>query len=447
MPDDGRPTDRTTQVCVIGAGSSGLAAASNFKHAGFEVEVLEACADLGGNWNYDSPASRVYRSTHAISSKPGTEYPDYPIPGSYPDYPHHEKILAYLRAYADHFDLGRHIEYETLVERVRRVELEVEPGPLGDACWDVRLGDGTVRRYGAVVIANGHNNEPRYPEYPGRFDGESMHSAEYKVSEILLGKRVLVVGGGNSGCDIVVEAAHKAEAAFHSTRQGYHYVPKYLWGQPADQVADLMHAFRLPMGIQRMVGMLSLRLARGPQAKLGLPAPDHPLFETHPIVNTLLPYFVQHGAITPKPDIDRLDGHEVHFVDGTKERIDLLVWATGYEITFPFLDLTYLNPFGGLPRLYKHVFHPEYDNLFVAGLVQPDSGQFGIVHWQCRAAALYLRSASDGGRANQWLKRRKRDPVEDLGGGVRYQKTYRHHLEVEHASYTRALKKLVRRLS
>jgi hypothetical protein len=196
-----------------------------------------------------------------------------------------------------------------------------------------------------------------------------------------------------------------------------------------------------------MVGILSLRLARGPQAKLGLPKPDHPLFETHPIVNTLLPYFVQHGAITPKPDIDRLDGHEVHFVDGTSETIDLLVWATGYDITFPFLDLSYLNSSNGLPGLYKHVFHPEYDNLFVAGLVQPDSGQFGIVHWQCRAAALYLHSAWRGDRANPWLKRRKRDPVEDLGGGVRYQKTYRHHIKVEHASYTRALKKLVRRLS
>ena len=131
-----------------------------------------------------------------------------------------------------------------------------------------------------------------------------------------MGKRVLVVGGGNSGCDIVVEAAHKAGAAFHSTRRGYHYVPKYLWGRPSDQVADLMHAFRIPMRIQRMVGMISLRLARGPQRKLGLPEPDHRLFETHPIVNTLLPYFVQHGAIIPKPDIDRLAGRRVHFVDG-----------------------------------------------------------------------------------------------------------------------------------
>ena len=168
---------------------------------------------------------------------------------------------------------------------------------------------------------------------------------------------------------------------------------------------------------------------------------------THPIVNTLLPYFVRHGAITPKPDIERCDGERVHFIDGTSEIIDLLIWATGYAITFPFMDESHLNWRDGRPILYKHVFHPERDNLFVVGMIQPDSGQFGIVHWQCRAVALYLASGWSGGTASPWLKKRKRTPEEDLSGGVRYQKTYRHHLEVEHASYTRGLKKLVRRLS
>ena len=435
--------DHSQCVCVIGAGSSGLAAARNFMDLGFEVDVLETCSDLGGNWNYESPAARVYRSTHTISSKRGTEYPDHRMPTSYPDYPHHEQVLEYLKGYAEHFGIVPLIKYDA---EVARVGLSAVVGPTGEACWDVKLENGELRRYGALVIANGHNNHPMVPEYPGHFDGESMHSAEYKISEVLLGKRVLVVGGGNSGCDIVVEAAHRAAATFHSTRRGYHYVPKYLWGMPSDQVADLMHALRIPLPVQRAVGNLSLRLFRGSQRDLGLPEPDHRLFETHPIVNTLLPYFVQHGAIKPKPDIERMDGRCVHFVDGTSEIVNLVIWATGYLITFPFLDSKHLNATDGMPRLYKHVFHPQYDNLFFAGLIQPDSGQFGIVHWQCRAAALYLRSAWDGGPANRWLKKRKRDPVEDLGRGIRYQKTYRHHLEVEHSSYMRALKKLVHRL-
>jgi cation diffusion facilitator CzcD-associated flavoprotein CzcO len=409
MSSSGEFSDRSDRVCVIGAGSSGLAAARNLREAGLEVDILEACDDLGGNWNYPLPVARVYRSTHTISSKPGTEFPDYPMPASYADYPHHTEILAYLRGYAEHFRLGPLIEYGADVERV---EPSTVTGPTRDPCWEVTLAGGEGRRYGALVIANGHNRDPIIPEYPGSFDGEVMHSADYKVSEILLGKRVLVVGGGNSGCDIVVEAAHKAEEAFHSTRKGYYYIPKYLWGQPSDQVASLMHALRIPMGIQRIVANISLRLFMGRHRDLGLPEPDHRLFESHPIVNTLLPYFVQHGAITPKPDIVRLDGGWVHFSDGTSEAIDLLIWATGYLITFPFMDESHLNWRDGRPNLYKHVFHPETDNLFVVGLIQPDSGQFGIVHWQCRAMALYLPrggvvARSTPGSSEENARRRK----------------------------------------
>ena len=340
MSSGGEFSDRSDRVCVIGAGSSGLAAARNLREVGLAVDILEACEDLGGTWNYPLPAARVYRSTHTISSKPGTEFPDYTMPASYPDYPHHTEILAYLRGYVEHFELEPLIEYGAEVERV---EPSTASGPTGESCWDVTLAGGEGRRYGALVIANGHNRDPMTPEYPGHFDGGVIHSADYRASEILHGKRVLVVGGGNSGCDIVVEAAHKAEAAFHSTRRGYHYLPKYLWGRPPDQVASMMHALRIPMGIQRIVANVSLRLVMGRQEDLGLPKPDHRLFETHPIVNTLLPYFVRHGAITPKPDIERWDGERVHFVDGTSEIIDLLIWATGYAITFPFMDESHLN--------------------------------------------------------------------------------------------------------
>lgn len=430
-------------VCVLGAGSSGLAAARNFRDMGLDVDVVEACSDLGGNWNYDLPISRVYRSTHAISSKVGTEFPDYPMPEAFPDYPHHSEILEYLKGYARHFQMEDSIEFGLSVE-------EIEPssmiGPTGDHCWDVRLSNGEVRSYGAVAVANGHNNHPVIPDYPGVFTGESMHSADYKVSEILLKRRVLVVGGGNSGCDIVVEAAHKAQAAFHSTRRGYHYIPKYLWGKPSDTVAEIMHQLRIPIVIQRWIANISLFLAQGKQENIGLPKPDHRLFETHPIVNSLLQYFVRHGAITPKPDITRLEGNKVYFVDGTDEHVDLLIWATGYQTTFPFIKEKYLNWSGGIPRLYKHIFHPQYDNLFVLGMVQPDSGQFGIIHWQCRAAALYLNAAWTKQSSCQWLKEKKRSPAEDLSGGIRFQKTYRHQIEVEHATYTRKLKKMVRKL-
>ena len=426
--------DRSDRVCVVGAGSSGLAAAKNLAERGFVADVLEREDDLGGNWNYGKPFTRVYRSTHMISSKPFTQFPDFPMPAEFPDYPHHAQVLAYLRAYAERFGVGRRIEYRAPVERI-------EPAD-GGRGWEVTTGAGETRRYAAVVIANGHNWSPKIPAYPGEFAGETMHSAHYRVPEVLAGKRVLVVGGGNSGCDIAVEAAQHAARAFHSTRRGYWYMPKYLLGKPADQVGDVMLRLRAPLWLRRLVASLSVRFIVGPQERTGLPRPDHRLFETHPIVNSLLPYYVKHGDVTPKPDVARLDGRAVEFADGSREEIDLIVFATGYDIEFPFIDRAWLNWRDGRPRLFRNVFHPELDTLFVAGLIQPDSGQFGLVHWQTRAIALFLDAARRGTPAAERFRALKRGPDADPGHGIRYKESTRHYLEVEHWSYLRGLRKI-----
>ncbi|MDX2184622.1 MAG: NAD(P)-binding domain-containing protein [Gemmatimonadaceae bacterium] len=435
------PDDRRNRVCVVGAGSSGLAAARNFLAYGFDVDVLEREADLGGNWNYDRGTARVYRSTHTISSKPGTEYPDFPMPASYPDYPHHTQILQYFRDYAAHFGLLEHIEFNTPVASI----VPLEGGP--DAGWRVTLGSGEVREYGAVVIANGHNWNPKYPTYPGTFAGTTMHSAFYRTPDVFEGKRVLVVGAGNSGCDIVVEASQHATRAYHSTRRGYHYFPKFVFGKPADQVGDLLHRLRVPLPIRRWIGSLSMRLIVGDYRKTGLPQPDHKLFETHPVANTLLPYYVKHGDIVVKPDVSRFDGHDVHFVDGTSATVDLVVYATGYLIEFPFIDRQWLNWRDGRPVLYQNVFHPSCDTLFVSGLIQPDSGQFGHVHWQMKAAAAFLRAAHNGAPQAAAFRRERVERLSvPLSGGVKYLESTRHYLEVEHWSYRRGLMRIARGL-
>jgi hypothetical protein len=185
-------------------------------------------------------------------------------------------------------------------------------------------------------------------------------------------------------------------------------------------------------------------MAVGSRERSGLPAPDHKLFETHPIVNSLLPYYVGHGDITPKPDVTRLDGRMVRFQDGSSVEVDVIVFATGFLIRIPFMEERYLNWEGGKPRLYLHVFHPVYDTLFVAGLIQPDSGQFGLVHWQTLAAARFARAAAEGGGTA--LKARKANPTDDSGNGIRYQESTRHHVEVEHWSYRKKLEKWVTHL-
>lgn len=180
--------NRTSTVCVVGAGSSGLAAAKNLLDVGIDVNVFERENSLGGNWNYGKPCSRVYQSTHTISSKRCTQYTGFSMPRHFPEYPHHSQILQYLQAYAERFGLNRVIEYETPVEKI-------EPFADGQA-WDVSLGSGEVRRYGAVIIANGHNWSPKWPTYPGEFKGEVIHSASYKTPDLMHGKRVLIVARG-----------------------------------------------------------------------------------------------------------------------------------------------------------------------------------------------------------------------------------------------------------
>ena len=428
--------DRSDRFCVIGAGSSGLAAAKNLRQLGIAVDVLERQHEIGGNWCYGAPHSRVYASTHTISSKRLTEYTDFPMPAHFPNYPHHTQVFEYLQAYARHFGLHEAIEFDTSIQRLE---------PVGD-CWHVTLASGECRRYAGAVVANGHNWDPRWPEFPGHFDGLIMHSAQYKTADVLRGRRVLVVGAGNTGCDIVVEAALHAEATFHSVRRGYHFIPKFLFGRPADAMHEKLLKLRLPQTVRRWIVRSLLRMTVGDLKRYGLPEPDHELLASHPIINSQLPYYVAHGRIAPKPNIAELCGDRVRFADGSQERVDLVIYATGYKISFPFLDAEHLNLRDGRPGLYLNVFHPRHDNLFFIGLIQPDSGQFGLVDYQSQLMARFVAAARIGSPTAARFRRTKADgAAADRGGG--YLDTPRNILEVEHFSYRRKIQRELTRLN
>jgi cation diffusion facilitator CzcD-associated flavoprotein CzcO len=426
--------DRSQRYCVIGAGSSGLAAAKNLREHGVAVDVLERNAQIGGNWCYGQPNSRVYASTHTISSKRLTEYTDFRMPGHFPNFPHHTQVFEYLRSYAEHFGLHEAIEFQTSVDRLE---------PDGHF-WNVTLSTGDCRRYAGVVVANGHNWDPRWPVFPGRFDGQIMHSADYKTPDVLDGKRVLIVGAGNTGCDLAVEAALHADKVFHSLRRGYYFIPKFLFGRPSDVMSEKLLKLGLPDVVRRFVMRAVLRMTVGDVERYGLPVPDHELFASHPIVNSQLPYFVGHGRITPKGNVAELLGQAVRFEDGTTETVDLVIYATGYKISFPFLDRQHLNWRDDRPQLYLNVFHPEYDNLFVIGLIQPDSGQFGLVDYQSRLVAGFISAARAGSPAARRFRRAKAEGAERRK--TRYLDTPRNLLEVEHFGYRKKIERELRRL-
>ncbi|HEX5541486.1 MAG TPA: NAD(P)-binding domain-containing protein [Micromonospora sp.] len=441
---DGRPVyDRGETVCVIGAGASGLAAIKNLREHGFGVDCYERETGVGGAWNWRHDRSPVYASTHLISSKPFTQYPDFPMPDSWPDYPHHSQLLSYLERYADHFDLRRHIWFGTEVVRVEPAEGER---------WDVTTrsagGHGATRvhRYAAVVVANGHNWSPKLPEYEGlsEFTGTVIHAAAYKDIAQLRSKRVLVVGAGNTGCDIAAEAAQSAAKCWHSTRRGYWYAPKYILGRPTDQVNDAVLALRLPLRLRQWLFHRTLNLTVGDLTRFGLPKPDHKVYETHPIVNSQLVYYAGHGAISPVPDIARFHPHSVELVNGEQIEPDLVVFATGYLPRFEFLapDLLGIDD-SGRPSLHLHAFARRHQTLAVAGLLQPDSGLFPLVHWQTVAVARWLRlrqtapqkaaafaAQIEAGAGRRWSRAKVKDST-------------RHWFEVSHTDYLRALQRTI----
>ncbi|NDJ84625.1 MAG: NAD(P)-binding domain-containing protein [Chloroflexi bacterium] len=427
--------DYTTHYCIIGAGASGITAAKNLRALGISCTVFEREDDIGGNWYYGKPHSSVYQSTHLISSKTMTAYTDYPMPASYPDYPNHRQVLAYLRDYARHFGVYDLIEFNSTVTRAER-----EP----DGNWLVTLDTGEIRRYGGLISAIGHLWDPKYPDIPGHFDGTTLHSAEYKTPAIFEGKHVLVIGAGNSGCDIAVDAASRAAQVFHSLRRGYHFIPKYIFGQPADVFGEYSLKLRIPRFIQRPIQTLLIRMILGNPARFGLPKPDHGLLQSHPLVNSSLLYAVGHGEITPKPDISKLEGHQVRFVDGSLERVDVIVYATGFKISFPFLDDRHLNSSAGKPRLFMHAFHPIYDNFFIIGMLEPDSGIFWVSDLQSQVVGEFIRAQNQQAKAADWFRQTKAGPVPDLQAGRRID-TDRHFLSVDHFRYKQLLLRFLKR--
>ncbi|MFG1792766.1 flavin-containing monooxygenase [Nocardia sp. NPDC049149] len=439
--------DRSDRYCVIGAGAAGLTAAKNLLEYGIAVDVIERASDVGGTWNPGCPTSAAYPSIHLITSKPFIRYTDFPIPDDYPTYLGQRHIMSYLRSYADHFGVREHIEFDSSVESVDRVD--------GGPEWIVRVrtADGvSERRYGGLVIANGHNWSPRQPELPGVFHGLTMHSADYKGQDVLRGKRVLVVGAGTSGCDIAVESCQSAAQTFLSVRRGNYIWPKYMFGIPTDAYYELVLKFHMPRPLVRAMGKPLLRLnSPGNPLRFGLPRPEHKLLEEHFVMNSTLLYHLGHGEIGVKPDIVELCGDRVRFADGSTEQIDVIVYATGYrQAEFPFIDRKHLNwSDGPIPELHLHAFHPEYDNLFVIGYVQISTGTWPIMDYQSQIMARYLHLLKTDPRRAARFRAAKANPVHgpELNGGIDFYRSERHWLQVEHVSYRKRLRKLAKQLA
>jgi hypothetical protein len=428
--------ERELRYCVIGAGASGIAAAKNFRERGIPFDWIEREGDIGGIWNPETKAGRVYKSTHMVSSKEFTWFDDYPMPEDYPLFPSHQLALSYLRDYAREFGILDTVELNTSVESLNRDE----------AGWQVQIeGEARPRSYSGVVIANGHHEVPRMPPMPGRFFGEILHSSQYRNPTQLAGKRVLIIGAGNSGGDLAVDAVHHAREAILSMRRGYYFIPRFLFGIPVDDVIDFVEFFRPPRWLRQIMYGIGHRLAVGPNWRYGLEMPKHKILDTHPTVSAELPSLVAEGRLSVKPDVAEYDGSSVRFTDGSEAEIDLVVTATGYAPKFPFIDKDEIVDENGRSRLLGRVFHPEWDDLFVVGLINANGSMWRLADYQARLVSGYIVAKQLEPKRAEKL----RDKLAASGPGGApgaYVDSDRHRLEVDYHDYRRYLLKLVKGL-
>ncbi len=433
MPAEGK-------VCIIGAGSSGIVAAQVLGARGIDYEIFEKGSQIGGNWRYenDNGMSSAYRSLHINTSRRVMAYKTLPMPDHYPDYPDHFQMAAYFDEFADHFGLREKIRFNTEV-------LRAEPVEGGAGGWDVTVagpaGEET-NHYRALVVANGHHWDPRWPEpaFPGaeEFEGEQIHVHHYRESDVLEGKRVLVLGIGNSATDVAVESSRIAEKTFIATRRGAWVLPKYINGKPIDETLNPITGLA-PIPLQRFFTKRALQIAVGQPETYGLPKPDHKLFEAHPTVSSELLPRLGHGDITAKPNIERYDGgRTVRFVDGSREEIDLVVYCTGYKITFPFFDPQVFSAPDNRMPLYHRVASVERPNLYFIGFIQPLGPIMPLAEAQSEWVADLLAGRSSLPAVGEM---RKEIEAEESRQAKRFIASKRHTVEVDFYPYLREIRR------
>jgi dimethylaniline monooxygenase (N-oxide forming) len=432
-------------VAVIGAGSSGISACQVLGERGIVFDCFEKGSNIGGLWRYenDNALASAYSSLHINTSRETAQYASYPMPGDYPDFPHHTQMLEYLEDYVAHFGFRDRIRFRTEVTGVE---------PIDDA-WEVtwREADGATRaeRYTSVLVASGHHWDPRRlePPLPGTFAGEEMHSHFYRSTEDFQDKRVLVVGIGDSAMDIACDTSRVSQMTFLTARRGAWIVPKYLGSVPLGQVGIGLRS-RIPVAgevvgnaLANFAGALLARKIdpiNGRPEDHGLPKPDHKFGRGVLTASSEIFTRIGLGRVTPTPWISQLEGERVRFADGSVERIDTIIYCTGYKITLPFLSKRVMDPKDNEAPLYKRVVHPDCPGLYFIGLIDVAGPLNPLAERQAEWVADLLEDKVELPSRAQMQKLIAR---EDRRRQKRFGGPKRHAIYVEYVPYLHALQR------
>jgi cation diffusion facilitator CzcD-associated flavoprotein CzcO/amino acid transporter len=423
----------TDRYCIVGAGPGGLIAARAFLLQGIPYDHYEKHTDVGGIWDMDNPGTPMYESAHFISSKYTSGFFGFPMPDAYPDYPNNRQILEYVRSFAERYDLKRRIRFGTAVDHAKPLGSNAAEG------WQVTLLNGEIHHYKGIVCATGVTWHPNLPDYPGlqSYTGEVRHANTHRLASDLKGRRVLIVGCGNSGADIACDAARNAKAAWLSVRRGYRFVPKHIFGVPTDVFVG--GGLAPPKGVVVPDDTSKLLDAVvGDLTRFGLPSPDHDALQSHPIMNTQVLHHLAHGDLTAKPDVRQFTPRGAVFADGTEEEFDLVLFATGYNYKIPFLDESLFEWVSGHPKLYLNIFHRQLRGLSVLGFVEFADAGYQRFDEMAQMVALDAYIEQSGQGLDTWLQM-KASHVPNLRGKMTYIDSPRHANYVDAPTFRRTL--------
>lgn len=382
-------------VAIIGAGPAGLVAARWLGEVGFSTTLIEEGIDVGGQWRVGAPGSSVWPGMRTNTSRVMTAFSDLPhLPGT-AVYPMAEQIGDYLRRYAEHTGVLEGARFRTRV-------VEIEPDrPGGGWMVSMRHADGlmTEERFDYVVAAPGRYRKPAMPQVEGlsSFTGSGgvAHAASYRGVERYRGQRVLVAGHSISALEIASELALQGAARVMVSARRHRYVlQKILAGVPLEHRVYTRCAALAAETYPRAVNAAALKSlilqTSGHPAQFGAPCASEDVFEAGFTQNQFYLTLVAENRIAPRPWIACVDGRLVHFSDGSAEEVDAIIFATGYELSLPFLGSTAraaLAPDTEQANLYNHTFHPDLPGLALVGVYHQSGPYFPTLELQARWVA------------------------------------------------------------